>query len=200
MATLKSMGFFIPKKDANTSSANIKAAMKQDPPKEKAIKYPCPGLSDADDDCISKYLGQTQVLWAGSVLLQKIVEEIHGRDVRYVDLDEAERKRVEDEHEHRQTRRNIHERRKVYAIDCQKVVSKPHEDKRVLLCSKCAAVLRSKKFKNSLQRDAPIEKNTIYVPNKFRNTQIGQIYARCRGLQGIVEKAVSQHHIWHKEH
>jgi hypothetical protein len=188
MATLKSMGFFVPKNEAAT---------KQDPPNVKAIEYPCPGLSDADDVRISKYLSRTQVVRAGSVSLQKIVEETHGTGVRYVDLEEAERKWVEDEHEHRQTWRNVHERRKVYAINCQKVVSKPHDGKRALPCTECVAVFRSKIFKNALQRDAPNEKNAIYVPKKFRNSQIAQIYARCRGLQGIVEKAVSHHHIGH---
>ena len=187
MATLKSMGFFVPKK----------AATKQEPPQPKvmAVEYPCPGLSDVDDGRISKYLSRTQVLQAGSVSLQKIVEEIYGTDseMRFVDLEEAERKRVVDEHEHRQTWRNVHERKKVYAIDCQKVVSKHLDDERALPCSKCVAVFRSKKFKNALQRDAPDEKNAIYVPNKFRNSQIAKIYARCRGLQGIVEKEVSHH-------
>jgi hypothetical protein len=202
MATLKSMGFFNPgpKKEAKASDASasvkgFKAATTQDPP--KVDEYPCPGLSDADDGRVSKYLSRTQVLRAGSVSLQKIVEEIHGADVRYVDLDEAKRKRVVDEHEHRQTWRNIHERRKVYAVDCHKVVSEPHNGERAFPCTNCLAVLRSKRFKNALQRDAPDEKNTIYIPNKFRNTQIAQIYARCRGLQGIVEKAVSHYHIWH---
>ena len=202
MPTLKSMGFFIPKKEAN-ASASIKAATKHDPPKVKAaqVEYPCPGLSDADDVRISKYLSRTQVLQAGSVSLRKIVEEIHGTNVRYVDLDEAEKKQVEDEHEHRQTWRNVHERKKVYAIECHKVISRPHNGERALPCSNCLAVLRSKKFKNALQRDPPDEKNAIYVPKKFRNTQIAQIYARCRGLQGIVENAVScYYHIWHHEH
>ena len=202
MATLKSMGFFIPKKEAN-ASARIKADTKHDPPKVKAaqVEYPCPGLSDADDVRISKYLSRTQVLRAGSVSLRKIVEEIHGTNVRYVDLDEAEKKRVEDEHEHCQTWRNVHERKKVYAIECHKVTSGSHNGERAHPCSNCLAVLRSKKFKNALQRDAPDEKNAIYVPKKFRNTQIAQIYERCRGLQGIVENAVScYYHIWYNEH
>ena len=191
MPTLKSMGFFIAQKEAN-ASASIEAATKQDPPKVEAVEYPCPGLSDSDDVRISKYLSRTQVLRAGSVSLQKIVKEIHGTDAaRYVDLDEAEKKRVVDEHEHRQTWRNVHQRKKVYAIECHKVVSRPRNGERALPCSNCLAVFRSKNFKNTLQRDAPNEKNAIYVPNKFRNTQIAQIYARCRGLQGIVEKAVS---------
>ena len=174
MPTLKSMGFFIAQKEAN-ASASIKAATKQDPPKVEAVEYPCPGLSDSDDVRISKYLSRTQVLRAGSVSLQKIVKEIHGTDAaRYVDLDEAEKKRVVDEHEHRQTWRNVHQRKQVYAIECHKVVSRPRNGERALM----------------LQL-SPNEKNAIYVPNKFRNTQIAQIYARCRGLQGIVEKAVS---------
>ena len=44
MATLKSIGFFNRKKEAN-ASASIKATTKQDPPKVKSIEYPCPGLS-----------------------------------------------------------------------------------------------------------------------------------------------------------
>ena len=79
------MGFFIPKKKAKPS-VSIKAATKHNPPKVKAVEYPCPGISDANDVQISKYLSHTQVLRAGSVSLQKIVKEIHGINVRYVKL------------------------------------------------------------------------------------------------------------------
>ncbi|KAJ6612870.1 hypothetical protein B0H10DRAFT_1642815, partial [Mycena sp. CBHHK59/15] len=82
-----------------------------------------------------------------------------------------------------------HAKQRIFSTTCKKQVLAPSADGQILPCSKCCAVLGNPRFKQAIRLPIPDSENYIYVNEKYRNQDLGEIYARTIGLQEIIETA-----------
>ena len=175
--SLFSMGWFKVEK---------KNTVKIEPPSQ----VPCPGITEADDARITKYLKRTGVLGGGGRSLTVISNEKFGKT--FTELKEAKSKKtVVDTQMHEWKWRNDHGNLRVYSTSCQKLVnSRSTDSKRPKPCLSCVAVLQSRGFKNAIRVPTPSDKNYKFVNFRFRNKLLGRIFARTIGVKHIIEDEV----------
>ena len=163
-----------------------KKTVKIEPPSQ----VPCPGITEADDARIAKYLKRTGVLGGGGRSLTVISKEKFGRSFTKLKYAKS-RKTVVDIQMHEWKWRNDHENLRVYSASCQKVVySRSADSKRPKPCLSCITVLRSRGFKNAIRIPIPSDKNYKFVNFRFRNKLLGRIFGRTIGVKHIIEDEV----------
>lgn len=63
---------------------------------------------------------------------------------------------------------------------------------RLLPCKSCLEVLKSRKFKNTLNKKAASDENLVYVNKCFQNPVYAELFLAHRGLRALLEN-VSRH-------
>ena len=86
--------------------------------------------------------------------------------------------------------KNDHQNLQVFPTSCQKNTP-DHTPNHPLPCKSCQAVLKSREFKNAIQKPTPLPKNQIYTNNQYHNKLLGEINGRMIGLKEIIEAPVS---------
>ena len=139
--TLFSMGF--------GRNSGGKTEKKNDPPlpKKEATIIPCPGITEADDPKVKKYLTRTAALGGGGRSLAEIAKTLFKKCFSKLKMDKN-RQRVEDQQMHEWKWRNDHANMRVFSASCQhQVLDRPHP-LWPLPCLECKSILQSKAFKN----------------------------------------------------
>lgn len=146
---------------------------------------PCPGLSELDDTRIPTYVQRTSASGGGSRALYTISQALFG--VAFSELKDVEKiQRVLDVQYHERKWSNDHQALRVFSTACKKEVAGAAASKRNLPCASCAALLDLKPFGVAL-RKRPSEK-LKFVPFRFRNTVVGQLFAKYVGLKAILDE------------
>jgi hypothetical protein len=150
---------------------------------------PCPGITDADDPRVSQYLRRTSLKGGGGRALPVIAKALFRKLFSKL-TKKADRKKVLDTQINEWTWRNDHGNLRVFSTSCKcnVVDSSPS---RLRPCSECAFVLKSKLFRNCLQRPTPKDANFIYTNHRFRSDLLGKIYGHTVGVKSILEHPVS---------
>jgi hypothetical protein len=175
--SLFSMGFIKVAKQAGTR------AMVIEPPHV----VPCPGITEADDARVTKYLKRTGVLGGGGRSLAVISKERFKKLFSKLEFAKS-KKTVVDIQMHEWKWRNDHENLRVYSTSCQKdVPDRSTNAKRPKPCSSCITVLRSRPFKTAIRIPIPSDENYKFVNSRFRNKLLGNIFGRTIGVKNIIE-------------
>jgi hypothetical protein len=148
------------------------------------MTVPCPGLTAVDHSKVVQYLKRTGALGGGGRSLPDIAKEKFNR--LFSTLTNHEKRQVLDVQQHEWRWRNDHASSRVYSTACEKEVGTrfPRPPKP---CAACADILRIRGFKNVLSKKIPAPENYKFVNERFRNSQLGVIYARTLGVQELVE-------------
>ncbi|KAF6765888.1 hypothetical protein DFP72DRAFT_996748 [Ephemerocybe angulata] len=154
------------------------------PPSTPPPLVPCPGLTSLDDNRIPRYLQRTQAAGGGARALHIISQEVFGKSFsKLEDLDKKEQ--VLDIQYHERTWKNEHQKLRVYSTACEKQVVSG-APKRNRPCPGCATVLLSKKFQVALRKLPGT--HFKFIPLRWQNTLIGELFLRCRELAGILDE------------
>jgi hypothetical protein len=180
MTTLGKMGW-------KKTSDNSKTAGQKQPEKTQ----PCPGITEEDNGNVPKYLRRTGVLGGGARSITIIALERFGK--MFSKLGKKTKKEVVDTQIHEWKWRNDHANMRVFSTKCKHTVL-DRAPERLLPCTACNTVLRSKGFKAALRKPVPEDKNFIYTNHRFQDPVLGKIYARSIGLKEIVEAPVRRQH------
>jgi len=157
----------------------------------KLTTIPCPGLTVVEDPRIAKYLKRTGAQGGGGRSLSNIAKQMFKRLFSSLS-NKKHRQTVIDKQMHEWKWRNDHSNLRVHSTSCLKDVPSrtPNPPKP---CSPCLSLLRSKTFQNAIRREPPLDKNYVHVNHRFRNSTLGEIYARTVGVREIIEDEVCIH-------
>ncbi|KAF6743414.1 hypothetical protein DFP72DRAFT_827887 [Ephemerocybe angulata] len=148
------------------------------------VLVPCPGLTNLDDNRVPRYLQRTSVSGGGARALHIIAKEKYGKV--FSDLETWEEQQdVLDTQYHERRWVNDHNNLRVFSSACEKTVVSG-APKRNRPCSICASLLTLKKFKVALKK-LPAA-NAKFIPHRFQNTLIGELFLKCRGLADILNE------------
>ena len=178
--SLFSMGFI---KVAKQAGSMVKES-------QKSPHVPCPGITEADDARVTKYLKRTAALGGGGRSLAVISKEKFKKLFSKLKFAKS-RKTVVDIQMHEWKWRNDHENLRVYSTSCQKTVpDRSTNAKRPKPCSSCITVLQSRPFKNAIRVPIPSDENYKFVNFRFRSKLLGNIFGRTIGVKHIIEDDV----------
>ncbi|KAJ3965299.1 hypothetical protein EV361DRAFT_955152 [Lentinula raphanica] len=155
-------------------------------PQGKDRPQPCPGLTDADNQRISTYLGRSAAPGGGSRPLSVISKELFGKSFR--SLGPSEREIVLNVQYHERNWTNEHRKMCVYSTSCTQV-SSGTKDGRILPCARCLSLLKNNTFQKRITQQVPADENYKYTNHLFRNQILGQHYINTKGLKQLVEAA-----------
>jgi hypothetical protein len=170
----------------------IKVAKRADTVVKEPTQVPCPGITEADDARITKYLKRTGILGGGGRSLTVISKEKFKKLFTKLKFAKS-RKTVVDIQMHEWKWRNDHGNLRVYSTSCQKNVparSTNSSSKRPKPCLPCITVLQSKAFKNAIRVPIPSDQNYKFVNFRFRNKLLGRIFGHTVGVKHIIEDDV----------
>jgi len=185
--SLFTMGFTI-----KTSAKKVDTALDVDHEKLQVHEVPCPGITEADNPKVVRYLKRTGTLGGGARSLQAISKDLFKKLFSKLQKP-GSKKKVVDAQMHEWKWRNDHENLRVYSTSCQKKVhDRSADNKRPKPCSDCDAVLHSKPFRNAIRRPIPTDDRFIFINHRFRNTVLARIYGRTVGVKEILETEVCQ--------
>lgn len=85
--------------------------------------------------------------------------------------------------------RNDHANLRVFSTDCKRWIQKKPTEKNSR-CDNCQSLLSNNQFRTTLRKPVPADENFRYVNYRFRNSVLGEQYARTKGLKHLVESAV----------
>jgi hypothetical protein len=158
------------------------------------ISLPCPALAAEQYLKVAQYLSRTSALGGGAPSRTVIARELEqDPDINWRDLDTTQKRRVLRREESLYQWRNLHSLGVVAHSQCEQLVDviKGEEPQP---CSRCASLLRNHTFQTAINRRLPDEEKLKFVPNAYRNTALGELYIKYKGLCGLLE-AVSRSQI-----
>jgi hypothetical protein len=150
-------------------------------------RVPCQGLSEVDNELIPVYLRRSTATGGGARSVTMIALERFRKKFRR--LSKKEKDVVDDIQQLEHQWRNDHANLRIFATTCERWIEKDWTD-RLRHCKKCHLLLSNGKFKVMLRKPVPEDENFIYVNKRFRNSVLGEQYARAKGLKNVIESAV----------
>ena len=162
---------------------------------ERLEDMPCRGLSEVDHKLIPEYLRRTAAKGGGSRSIAKIAMEKYGKTFSL--LAQNQKKVVDDLQVHEQQWRNDHAKLRVFSTSCKRSTHiRNSNDSEPFPCTGCQALLNNNQFKISLRKPMPESKNYKFINRRHQEPLLGELYARTKGLQDLIESSVHiRHHI-----
>jgi hypothetical protein len=159
-------------------------------------KVPCHGVSGADHTLIPEYLGRTMAKGGGSRSIAKIALGMFQKTFSL--LGGKEKKAVDDIQCHEHQWRNDHAKLRVFSTRCKRSMMVRSDSADSGSCTECQALLQNNKFTIALRKPTPHKKNYKFVNRRFQDPVLGELYARTKGLQDLIESAVLavEGHCW----
>ncbi|EJD37182.1 hypothetical protein AURDEDRAFT_129656 [Auricularia subglabra TFB-10046 SS5] len=153
------------------------------------VPAPCPGLTTAVEPRIARYLKHTVVPGGGAPSRSKLASQMFGRPLIKLTDRQNRSLRARESHEYRWL--NRHGLQAVFSAHClHSVMAK--DDAQPGPCESCVALLSIKEFKNALARPIPPDKNLKFVPEAYREHEIGHLYLRYHGLADLVDENITK--------
>lgn len=172
-------------RDARTASPTLFTTSSSS--SSASARATCPGLTNLDNVKIPSYLRRTAARGGGGRSPLKIAQELFKKT--FSRLKPKQKRRVFLEQQGGWTWQNDHPNDRVFATCCSRSVRYQPPD-RPPPCPECRTVLTSKAFRNAIAKKTPKDQNYIYVNYRYRDEILGQLYARCIGLQSLLNNPV----------
>lgn len=157
-------------------------------PDDITCSHPCGGLTSERYPQISIYLMRSQAVGGGARPRKDIVHQLFGEDVKWGDLNERQKLRVERTEAIEFQWLNFREQGFVLSATCLKNSSSKDPAQS---CSECSNLLKNKVFKNTLQWKLPKEENLRYTPLAYHTKMSGEQYTKMVGVHDIVRKVTN---------
>jgi hypothetical protein len=159
----------------------------------KSEPQPCGGITEAINPRVTVYLTRTGDDGGGAPSINAITKELYPNYKGHYSGLSAKRKAAIDKTQtHRRTWRIDRKQQAVYSTCCQKLVAEPLPSAdSIYLCTKCASVDSSQAFKSALRRDVPSNQNFRFLNVKYKNDQLGLIFAKTKGLEDLFLEKVN---------
>ena len=160
--------------------------------------FPCPGLSQDSSPLIDRYLSRTAATGGGAPSRQILMKDLFGfDDVSWRDLTNKQQRMVLRREETLFLWRVSRSTQSIYAASCETIIhASPTANPEP--CSECFNLYNLHKFTVALNRKMPNEDNMKFVPKKYRPTELGKIYLKCKGVRELVEKVRT--HVKHHDY
>ncbi|KAF9022436.1 hypothetical protein BDZ89DRAFT_956621 [Hymenopellis radicata] len=159
---------------------------------------PCSGIGPADSVAVETYLDRTGALGGGATSVTKLAQKMYRKAFSLLPTTRKQQVKRAQRHEWKWT--NDHSSGRIYSTSCSKQVDvaipagksgKPKPEP-TGQCSACKSLLGLKRFKTAIARPRPPNEHYKYIPFEHRASgSIASAYARCKGLQTILEHDVS---------
>lgn len=149
---------------------------------------PCCGVSERDHKLIPVYLGHTLVKGGGSQSILTIALEKFWKNFSL--LGRKQKDIVNDIQMHKQQWQNDHANLCVFSTTCKLSVLVQAIDQDAPPCSDCQGLLRNNKVETALKKPTPLNENYKFVNRRFQDPILGELYARTKGLQDLIESTV----------
>jgi hypothetical protein len=157
----------------------------------KLKEFPCPGLTEANDERIPQYLLRTFVPSAGGVSEVTLAKKMFGVDT-VVNLSADQKAILGLQQRNTHTWRLDHNGARVFAIGtdgCEKVVL-AQSISHITPCGPCQQLLKTRAFLTAINRKIE-DKNKVFTPVKFQGWAIGQMYGKMKGLTELIAEVCS---------
>jgi hypothetical protein len=150
--------------------------------------FPCPGLSQDSSPLIGRYLCRTAAAGGGAPSRQTLIKDLFGfGHVSWRDLTSKQQRMVLRREEMLYLWKVSRSTQSIYAAGCETTVyASPAGNPNP--CAECLSLYNLHKFTVALNRKIPNEENMKFVPRKYRPTELGKIYLKCKGVRELVEK------------
>lgn len=153
------------------------------------VLWPCPGLTEADDERISQYLGRTQLGSAGGISERILAHEMFGTSL-YSSLNESQKEIVTLRQQQTHRWRNDHLHQRIFAVGetkCCENISAPNDGDRTTIkpCVGCKALLSLPAFQTAISKSQPSDKNRAFVPHRHQNTAFGNMQIKTLRLGNL---------------
>ena len=168
---------------ANSKKDDVQLFNNSLPPTSK----PCPGLGKTNNAKIEVYLERSGAQGGGSNSVTVTTKLLFGKNTTYADLNNKRKRQVDTVRVHDSQWRNDRAARHIFSTACLKMVSSSAP------CSSCLALLKLKAFRNALSIPLPDDENYKYNNHAYQEKSHIGLYAKCSGLQAIIEAEVSCH-------
>lgn len=153
--------------------------------------WPCPGLTEADDERISQYLGRTQLSSGGGISERILADEMFGNQYSSLTSSQKEAVTLRQQQTHRWQNDHLHQR--IFAIGetkCSENVSASvHGDHTTVKpCIGCKSLLSLPAFLTAITKQQPSNKNRAFIPRRHQNSAVGNMHIKILGLGDLLSE------------
>ncbi|KZV67782.1 hypothetical protein PENSPDRAFT_610974 [Peniophora sp. CONT] len=163
-------------------------------PHSTAPPLPCPGLRRERDTRIDRYLYRSMAAGGGAPSRHSLAFELFAhilskKRCAWARLTPQRQRMVLRREEDRFAWRNSRASNAVFSSKCSDVSRSPPgtPEQDALPCAECDDLYLLHTFQVALNRSVPDEDNMKYVPTIYRFEELGDIYARIRGVKKLME-------------
>ncbi|KAJ6493278.1 hypothetical protein C8R45DRAFT_1073220 [Mycena sanguinolenta] len=154
------------------------------PPPPIIHNVPCPGLTAESNEAIGMYLARAAASGGGAPSRARLSAELFSSEWKGLDHDQQRMVlRRELSLQKWKIARSVGA---VFSTDCVRdvptIVGQEPEP-----CSECARLRKLHTFQVAIHRKMPDENRMKYVPQLYRDTELGRLYLKHRGVREIVE-------------
>lgn len=154
----------------------------------------CSGLTIAHDPRIGTYLNRATALGGGGRSRTSIAQERYGGP--YGNLDGHQKAEVDRLYESTWLWVIKPQHGTIFSTSCLKTLEILVPNNEVVddsnrTCSNCYGVLRDKRFRTAISVPEPVPSNTKYVNKQYQHEEIGLKFARCKGVDELIQPKVS---------
>lgn len=180
-----------PSKPADTLGPSSSALPKSSSSNYRAVTVPCGGIRPANHPNVQMYLDRTGALGGGASSVTTIAKRLYRK--AFVLLSSARKTQAQRVQMHEWKWRNDHSSLAIFSTSCSREVTvSESSDTSQALCSNCASLLNLRRFKAAIAKPRPPTQNYKFIPFTHRgNAAIAACYARCKGIEKIIELEVS---------
>ncbi|KAJ7355749.1 hypothetical protein DFH08DRAFT_772956 [Mycena albidolilacea] len=154
------------------------------PPAPLMHNRPCPGLTAESSEDIAKYLVRSAVAGGGAPSRSRLADELFSSE--WKDLDSDQQRMVLRRELSLQKWKLARSVGAVFSTDCVRDVATA-VDGDAKPCSECAGLHKLHTFQVAIHRKMPNEKRMKYVPEGYRDTELGTLYLKHRGVRELIE-------------
>ncbi|KJA28105.1 hypothetical protein HYPSUDRAFT_129671, partial [Hypholoma sublateritium FD-334 SS-4] len=156
--------------------------------------WPCPGLTEADDERINQYLGRTQLGSGGGISERILADEMFGN--LYSSLNPSQKDAVTLRQQQTHRWRNDHLHQRIFAIGetkCSENVGASVDgdsdgNTTIKPCIGCKALLSFPAFLTAITKQQPSDRNRAFIPRRHQNTAIGNMHIKILGLGDLLSE------------
>lgn len=163
--------------DAMRETWEAKAKEKTSPPMQQR---PCPGLSEREDERITRYLTRSKASGGGSVTLAAATSALFNHE-DYGGLSQSDKTEVLAAQLQMNKWRNVHNLQRIYSTACSKTGRTRLGSPDSLPCHECSELLKLPAFLRILRVEIPEVKNMKFTPKRWREAGSDDLLGKYEG-------------------